>query len=334
MVNLAQTAVAPNGEEFRDCDRRLPAELVRDLNRMSDWRGLISLVEGLAGLGVFAALAVVVWGPWTVIPAVLLIATRQHALAILIHESAHYRLFADRALNDRIGTVLGWMIGVSMHSYRVVHRLHHNHLYQPIDPDIPLMAGYPRGRAYLLKKLLKDLTGITAYKNYAYFFGAPGKNRDTGQAPRPLDDTSPRLRQRARRDRLAVLAFHGIILLAVALTGWWPQALVLWYLPLFTVLQVILRIRALMEHGAVSDTRSPLLAARTNLCPAWLAWTLFPHNVNYHIEHHLYPAIPHYNLPRAHREMMASGLLEGAEVRTVREAAAMIFADPQPDLAN
>lgn len=330
MVNLADFAVPPKGEEFRDLDRRLPPELVRDLNQLSMRRGIASVVEGLMSVGVLAALSVMLWGPWMVIPAVILIATRQHALAILIHESAHYRLFTSRKLNDSVGTALGWMIGVSMHSYRVVHRLHHNHLYEPIDPDIPLMAGYPRGRAYLVKKLMKDLTGITAYKNYSYFFGAPGKNRDTGKTPRPLDDTSPRLRRCARRDRLAVLAFHAAVLIAAVAGGWWVYALVLWYLPLFTVMQAILRLRSLMEHGAVSDTASPLKAARTNICPRWLAWLLFPYNVNYHIEHHLYPAVPHYNLPRAHQEMNSRGLLEGAEVRSLGEATAMIFADPLP----
>jgi len=48
--------------------------------------------------------------------------------------------------------------------------------------------------------------------------------------------------------------------------------------------------------------------------PAWLAWLIFPHRVNYHIEHHLYASVPHYNLPELHREMARRGMLEGAEV--------------------
>ena len=31
----------------------------------------------------------------------------------------------------------------------------------------------------------------------------------------------------------------------------------------------------------------------------WLRWLLFPHHVNYHIEHHLYPTIPHWDEPKA-----------------------------------
>jgi len=32
-------------------------------------------------------------------------------------------------------------LGVSLITYRVIHRLHHNHLYEAMDPDLPLMAG-------------------------------------------------------------------------------------------------------------------------------------------------------------------------------------------------
>jgi hypothetical protein len=118
-----------------------------------------------------------------------------------------------------------------MMSYRVIHRLHHNNLYGDVDPDIALHGGYPRGKAYLVRKLLKDLTGATAFKTYAYFFGNPAINAATQQAQRPLDDTSEALRTAARRDRWGVVAFHvGAPLVALGLGG--PMALgkflVLW----------------------------------------------------------------------------------------------------------
>ncbi|MEC8061673.1 MAG: fatty acid desaturase, partial [Pseudomonadota bacterium] len=83
-------------------------------------------------------------------------------------------------------------------------------------------------------------------------------------------------------------------------------------------------------HGAVTDTGSPLTAARTNLGPAWLMWFLFPHHVNYHIEHHLVPSIPHYTLPRCHAELAAAGALDKAEVRLVGSSLARVLADPAP----
>jgi len=55
---------------------------------------------------------------------------------------------------------------------------------------------------------------------------------------------------------------------------------------------------------------------------------LFPHHVNYHVEHHLYPAVPHYRLKQLHRVLASRGLLDGAEVRVIGTTMRMIFADP------
>jgi fatty acid desaturase len=122
---------------------------------------------------------------------------------------------------------------------------------------------------------------------------------------------------------------------AIALAaGGWTGLLayaVLWVLPLATLLQAILRLRAVAEHGAPAGFATPLQAARTNLPgPGPLGWLLhrmlFPHHVNYHVEHHLYPAVPHYHLPALHRRLREQGALDGAEVRTLPETMRRIFA--------
>jgi len=131
-----------------------------------------------------------------------------------------------------------------------------------------------------------------------------------------------------------VVAAHVVAPLAIGSIGGWQalaQYLVLWVLPLVTVLQPILRLRAIAEHGAVTDLSSPLTAARSNRTTGSAAnrlgrVLLFPHHVNYHLEHHLYPAVPHYHLPALHRLLAAKGVLAGAEVRDVRETLRAVFA--------
>jgi fatty acid desaturase len=238
---------------------------------------------------------------------------------VLAHDAAHYRLFSNRALNDLVGRLLAIAAGLSMCTYRVVHRLHHNHLYGRQDPDIALHGGYPRGKGYLLRKLATDLTGLTAWKTYSYFFGAPAANTETNIAQRPLDDTAPALRRAALRDRNTVVAVQiALPLIIVTVFGWSGllKYVALWVLPALTVLQAILRLRAIFEHGAPAGYDSPLRAARTNLAGPLMRLALFPHHVNYHVEHHLFPAVPHYNLARLHAELTQRGVLQGAEVRT------------------
>jgi fatty acid desaturase len=82
-----------------------------------------------------------------------------------------------------------------------------------------------------------------------------------------------------------------------------------------TVYQVILRIRGVLEHAAVPDRADPLRNARTILTKNPVArFFLNPHHVAYHLEHHLYPAVPHYNLPRLHRALAASDAFRAALV--------------------
>ena len=324
------------GEEFKDDFRRaLPAEVVRTLARRSAWRASAAVLHDIAVIALAVGLALYFWpNPLVLLACVLVIGTRQHALFIIAHDAAHYLLYERRWLNDAVGRACAAVQGLSMCTYRVIHRLHHNNLYGELDPDTALHGGYPRGRAYLVKKLLKDLSGLTAWKTYAYFLGgAPALNTATNVAMRPLDDTSVKLRDEARRDRNAVVVLHLGALLLFAWTGHLVEYLVLWILPLVTVVQAILRLRAIAEHGATTDFSSPLTAARTNTGPAWLEWLVFPHHVNYHIEHHLYASVPHYNLRRLHAEMAQRGLLDGAELVPFAQTLRKIFA-PRASVAS
>jgi fatty acid desaturase len=330
------------GDEFRVDLRRpragvvrlpqpLPADALEPLTALDDrlaWRAVAATVLPLA---VVLAAAWAAWPTWAVVVALPLVAALQHALFVLAHDAAHYRLFADRRLNDAVGRALGAVAGISMCTYRVVHRLHHNHLYGDADPDVALNGGYPRGRRYLLRKLATDLSGRTAWKTYGYFFGAPAANAETGRAARPLDDTAPALREAARRDRRTVLAVQAALPLACLALGGLQALLayaVLWVLPAVTLLQAILRVRAIFEHGAPAGYDSPLQAARTHRCGPLSRFFLFPHHVGYHVEHHLYPAVPHYHLPRLHTLLADRGLLEGAQVSTPARTWRRVFADP------
>lgn len=324
------------GDQFKDDFRKaLPKEVVQQLTRRSAWRATLPIAADFAVIALAAGAALATWFslPVTLL-AVVVIGTRQHALFVIAHDAAHYLLYDDRRVNDFVGRLCATVQGLSMCTYRVIHRLHHNNLYGELDPDTALHGGYPRGKAYLAKKLLKDLTGLTAWKTYAYFLGgAPALNTQTNVTLRPLDDTSEKLKAQARSDRNAVVAVHVALLAVFAWSGFLVQYLVLWILPLLTVVQALLRLRAIAEHGATTDFSSPLTAARTNLLPAWLAWLIFPHQVNYHVEHHLYASVPYYRLPELHREMLGRGLLDGAEVVPFSATLGKIFADRRPAAA-
>ena len=328
---LARSAVGSGNASAR---RILSSAELAPLTELSDWRSLAAVAQTVGVVALAIAFGVWAWPtPWIVL-SIVVVGVQQHALFILAHEAAHYRLFRQRALNDAVGRTIGMAGAISMCTYRVIHRLHHNNLYTEEDPDTAIHGGYPRGTAYLWKKLAQDLLGWNAWKTFAYFFGAPALNDQTQRAARPLDDTSPQLRRSARNDRWFVVAFQVLApLLCFVLGGWrgLAQYAALWLVPMLTVLQPILRLRAICEHGATTDFSSPLTAARSNRARGSVLNVLgrallFPHHVNYHLEHHLYPAVPHYHLPRLHRLLAEKGALDGAEVRDLGETFGLVFA--------
>ena len=136
------------------------------------------------------------------------------------------------------------------------------------------------------------------------------------------------LRRAGEADRRLVVGCHVSVAGLMVASGHVAEYATLWLLPLATLFQQFLRLRSICEHGAVRAFDSPLSAARTNLGPRPLMWLCFPHSVNYHIEHHMHPTIPHYNLPLAHAELQRLGMLDEAEVCDVRDTLRLAFSQP------
>lgn len=88
---------------------------------------------------------------------------------------------------------------------------------------------------------------------------------------------------------------------------------VLWWIPLVTILQVYLRIRGITEHAGYQPGENQLVISRTVLSPVE-TFFFSPNGVNYHIEHHAYPSVPFYNLPKVHKLMHERGSLPKANV--------------------
>ena len=93
------------GEEFKDDFRKaLPRELVLELTRRSAWRASLAIVGDLAVIALAAAVALAFWPNLLVLlPCIILIGTRQHALFVIAHDAAHYLLYENRTLNDLVG---------------------------------------------------------------------------------------------------------------------------------------------------------------------------------------------------------------------------------------
>jgi fatty acid desaturase len=269
----------------------------------SDLKG-IGLVLHAWGVifGCMAALAWIeswyLWIPvW--IAGVLLVGGRQLGLAILMHDAAHRALARTPWLNDALGQfACAWPVAADLHGYRAYHLQHHRRTQQPDDPDIGLSAPFPISRSSLWRKVLRDLTGQTTFKQRS----APIRSA--------LGDPAWPWRKRLSRfaERLGgpILMNAGLFAGLLA-TGRPDLYLLLWAVPFFTWLPLITRLRNIAEHAVVPDNDDPLRNARTTRAGALIRAVLAPYWVNYHVEHHLYMWVPCHSLPKLHRMLLAKG---------------------------
>jgi hypothetical protein len=103
------------GEEFReDVRKKLPPEELAPLTRLDPLRSTIAVAQTYVLLALVIGFAIAFWSWWAAAIAVVLIAPLQHALFVLAHDGAHYRLYETRWLNDAVGRLCGTIAGVSM----------------------------------------------------------------------------------------------------------------------------------------------------------------------------------------------------------------------------
>jgi fatty acid desaturase len=270
------------------------------LKRKSEWRAAWMIFHAWAVI--FGAMALFVWwpNPLTFIAATLIIGARQLGLGVLSHDAAHGLLFSNMKLNDFAGTWLtDYPLMGDMYAYRPYHVAgHHRFTQQKNDPDIGLSAPFPITRSSMRRKVIRDLTGQTTYKQRAGLI-----RRAFGRPDMP---TSQRLSMGWKRLHGAIIT-NAIIFAVLAASGHWWLFFALWVLPFMTFHELIVRIRSIAEHSMVTDNDDPMRNTRTTHAN-WLERAIIaPYFVNYHLEHHLLMAVPCYNLPRAHEIMLAKG---------------------------
>jgi fatty acid desaturase len=277
----------------------------RALTERSRWRGLwlVAHCWGVIGL---AMLVGVLW-PLTIPLAVLIIGTRQLGLFILMHDAAHGLLHPNRRINDAVAR---WLCSSSLGDYRPYHLQHHRYVQQAEDPDLGLSAPFPISPASLKRKLLRDLSGQTFYKQRIAPLLAAQRG-EQGEAASSLVRNSQEL---VRGWRFVVGNALGFSLFAAA--GLWWVWLLMWLLPMATWLPLVTRVRNIAEHALVGrDQADPLRQARTTHANPIERALLAPYWVNYHLEHHLFTQVPCWKLPQAHALLQQRGVTARMEVQ-------------------
>lgn len=267
---------------FRELDADTRDALTA-LYRLDRRRNLMVLVF----LGIWAAAygAMLIWPVWPLrLAGYVVIGAVLHAFGVLLHEAVHGNFFRDHDWDRRVGFLLGIPLFLSAEAYRVTHLVHHRHTREPEDPDD--LDARVRDR---------DLRSVAFY-----VLGLIGLLVFLVHVPYEA------VRHGDRRERLRIAGEYAVLVLlyvvvvtAATQAGALPHLLHAWLLPGLVTL-LIVNVRGWAEH-LMTRRGNPLTESRTVTSNAVVRFFLC--NVNYHLEHHLLPAVPWYNLPRMHEAL-------------------------------
>lgn len=214
-------------------------------------------------------------------------------LFTLEHEATHKTPFENAWVNEVAGFVCGVILLLPFQWFRYFHLAHHRHTNDPEkDPEL-LAGGAPETRV----DLAWHVTGIPYWRGMTrkIWRNAFGENRD--------DYVPPAAKARVKREARVMFGIY----LAIGIFSLFNPVLIwVWLIPII-IGQPFLRMYLLAEHGRCAFVANMLANTRTtytNRIVRFLTW-----NMPYHVEHHTFPNVPFYNLPKLN-ELMAAHLIE------------------------
>ena len=298
-------------------------ETLRDLAEPSDLLGLAQSLGHLGlwvatGLSAYLLFANQVW--WGFLLALFAHGTVASFFTAPRHELCHTTVFRTRWLNEgflRIFSLLGWL---NFQVYRFSHSYHHRYTLFVEGDREEVMPETPSLRfGYLLQLFTVNVTG--GYQSQGLLptmrsFGRLALHR----LDRPFNSWGPELyAEQPAEGRKAVswarlvLAFHAAVIL-VSVAGGEPIVAVIVSGSAFLANWLRYFVGVPMHCGlrsGVADFRKCVRTITLDPLTEFLYW-----HMNWHLEHHMYAAVPCYRLKRLHRavagDMPAPRTLLGA----------------------
>jgi fatty acid desaturase len=297
---------------------KIDAGKLRDLSKRSDAQGWFQAAGHLGLWFVTGAFVFYFWTQTLWIP--MLIALFLHGtvasffMGIAPHELGHGSVFKTKMLNKiflYIYSCLGWW---NHFDYASSHTYHHRYTLHPEGDRENLLPLSPLVGPFFLVQLLTfnllTQPGRTFAKGgllatiYVTLLGALGK-AGSQDVPRQewlqaLHEDQPAEHQNAMWWDRFVLLFHGAVILASLLSGYWVFMFIISFSPFIgnwgSYLLGMTQHTGLKEND--SDFRKCVRSVKVNPLAEFLYW-----HMNWHTEHHMFAGVPCYNLKKLYLEI-------------------------------
>jgi fatty acid desaturase len=266
----------------------LDRKSLKELMRRSNAVPLRRLALCLVALGFLGYLYVSAMGSRWFLPALFLFgSTLSLTVYSLSHECSHGTVFRSRWLNETIFWATSLLFGQEVLYRRYSHAAHHTHTMF-VGHDAQLPFAQPVG----LKAYLLWYSGVLYHSQFlrVLFLHSIGRFSDKTRSFTPPEEL-PRM---VRNSRLFIVIYAG----AAAVSWYFSTSVLLWIwlLPKLAGDPVMLTYAG-SQHFEKEENTVDLRRSTRSLRPNRLI-DLFYWNMSFHIEHHLYPTVPFFALPK------------------------------------
>ncbi|PRD57696.1 fatty acid desaturase family protein [Phyllobacterium myrsinacearum] len=268
----------------------VPRKAMKELMKREDGPAIRDTAIWLGSMVVLAGLGILLWGTVWCIPVFL-------AYGVLYgsasdsrwHECGHGTAFKTRWMNDAVYQIACFMIMRNPVTWRWSHARHHTDtVIVGRDPEIAVMRPPDLVRLILNVFGILDVWHAVAdmLRNAAGFVSAGEKSFIPAQE-----------QHKAVRFARIWLAIYAVVIALAVYTGSLLPLMLVGLPRLYGAWHHVLT--GLLQHGGLADNViDHRLNSRTvlmNPVSRFIYW-----NMNYHVEHHMFPMVPYHALPRLH----------------------------------
>ena len=280
---------------------KIDKKTLKELSKRSDSKGLIDVSLFMVVLLLSGYLCVVSWGTLWSIPALLLYGNIFYCKIISIqHETNHETYFKTRALNKFFYHITSLLGGFEAVRWKWSHFHHHtytiftheevydyeNNSPKPTEPIRFLLNFLPLGPLINIQKIRH----FTHFEIIKHSFGiiTPVVN---------ITVPEKEIKKIINSSRLYVGFWLIIIASSILFKTWLP--IIMLILPPFYG-NTILMICGMTQHAGLADNvKDHRKSTRTVIMNPFFSFLYS--NMEYHIEHHIFPKIPCHNLKAFHQ---------------------------------
>ncbi|MDH3295678.1 MAG: fatty acid desaturase, partial [Acidimicrobiia bacterium] len=263
-----------------------------ELQRRSNGHAAATTIGWLGLLIAFGALAWRLWpSPWAIVAVIPYGALYGGAADSRWHEMGHNSAFRSSRLNDAVYHLASFMLWREATVWRWSHDRHHTDTLI-VGRDLEIAFQRPTTRL----GLAITFSGVRSLTFWKRIWRHARGGRDPEVAAFMSEDEWPKVHTEARV-YLAIMA--AVIVSCLVVGSVLPVVLIgaptvygMWLMVFFGITQ----------HAGLQEN---VLDHRRNTRTVYMnpVFRFLYLNMNYHIEHHIFPTVPYYNLPALHAEM-------------------------------